>query len=349
MSKVVLLTLLLSTFSVALLGQGKPRWIQQTERERSFPSKTFFTGYAQGNVRKDESVEDAKNRLLKDALGLLSENIRITVRSQTESRTVSTTTNNVQRFDAVFASDVQTVSDIELVGLRSEPPYYDSETAIIHAFVYVNRHDLASFYKSALAMNIAQAESFMQTAQNLETASDKVQARRQCEVANLSLTEARAAQILLTAIEPSITHSELLFAKTEELHDRLVQMQARLAQAVYVYMKSDESNFSKATTVLGNRLKSELSAKGCSFTDDPTLADFRVFVNATTRHHGSEFGFIVCYADVAVQLFDVRKDKSVFQDEFSQKGISTSLETAGRKALEDAVPIIVNKISEWIL
>jgi len=340
MSKIVWLTLFLTTVSFALLGQGEPRraW------ELKFPSAAFFTGYAQGNVRQGESVEDAKIRLLKDAQSLLSENIRVTVRSQTTSRTVSTTTNNVQRFDAVFASDVQIISDIEIVGIRSEPPYYDSKTGIVHAFAYVNRHELANYYKSVFAMNLVQAESLLQTVQNLEATGEKIKARRQCEAADSLLAKLRSTQRLLTAIEHGIAPDE----KIETLHNRLVQMQARLAQAVLVYLKSGERNFAEPTTVVANQLKSSLSAKGCSFTDDPAQAEFRVFIEAATRHYGNEFGFIVCFADVAVQLFDVRKDKTVFQDEFSQKGIATSQEVAGRKALEDAAPVIVKKISLWI-
>jgi len=348
MSKVAFLTLFLSTVSLVLSGQAIPRWTQQSERERSYPSRAFFTGYAQGVVRQGETVEDAKNRLLREAQGLLSENIRVTVRSQTELRTVSITTNNTQRFDATFASDVQTVSDIEIVGISSEPPYHDPATGVVHAFAYVNRDELASYYKSVLAMNIAQTENVLQIAQNMETAGDKINARRQCDAADTLFAMVRSAQGILMAIDPNVTAGEIQQAKTEAVYERLVQMRTRLAQSVYVYMKSEETNFSRPTTVVANRLKSALSAKGCSFVDDLARADFKVLINATTRHHGSEFGFDVCFADVAVQLFDIRRDRSVFQDEFSQRGISTSREDAGRRALEDAAPVIVNKISQWI-
>jgi len=126
------------------------------------------------------------------------------------------------------------------------------------------------------------------------------------------------------------------------------EQQPNTGQGVQVYMESIESNFSRPTTILGNRVRSLLTAKGCSFTDNHVQADFRLKIEATTRHIGEEHGFTVCFADVVVSLFDVRKNTNVFQDEFSQKGIQLSLEAAGRKALEDAAPVIVDKISQWI-
>ena len=55
---------------------------------------------------------------------------------------------------------------------------------------------------------------------------------------------------------------------TEFFYNTLAQMHARLAQAVYVFVESRETNFSKPSTILANQLKAELAKKGCSFTDD---------------------------------------------------------------------------------
>jgi len=115
-----------------------------------------------------------------------------------------------------------------------------------------------------------------------------------------------------------------------------------------VYLESIEKNHTQQSTIIANRLKSALSAEGYSFTESLTQSSYRLKITATTRHHGTEYGLTICYADVAVALFDIRNNKNIFQDEFSQKGISSTREAAGRKALEDAVPIIVSKIPTWI-
>jgi len=344
MAKTILLSLFLSTVSFALHGQMKPMWTWALERETSYPSRFFFTGYAEGNIRQGETVENAKNRLSRDAQGLLSESIRVTVRSQATSHVVSTETS----FNATFQGTVQTESEIEIVGITSEPPYYDPETGIVYAFAYVSRPELAGYYKSNLAMHLTQAEGLLQTANELEASGEKSQARRQCEAAIPLLARVRAAQDLLTTIDLNITPEGLQQARTEALYSQIVQMLTQLAQAVYVFVESAETNFSQPVTIIANRLKSALSVMGCSFTDDTAQTDFRLKISARTRYQGIEQGFTICYADVAVALFDVRRNVSVFEDEFSQKGIHTSREAAGRRALEDAATAIAEKISPWI-
>jgi len=344
MAKTILLSLFLSTVSFALHGQMKPMWTWAMERETSYPPRFFFTGYIEGNVQQGETVENAKNRLSRDAQGLLSESIRVTVRSQATSHTVSTE----DRFSSIFRGTVQTESEVEIVGITSEPPFYDSETGIVYAFAYVSRPELAGYYKSNLAMHLTQAEGLLQTANELESSGEKSQARRQCEAAIPLLARVRATQDLLTAIDVNITSEGLQQPRTEALYNQIVQMLTQLAQAVYVFVESVETNFSQPVTIVANRLKSTLSTQGCSFVDDPAKANFQIRIRTTTRYQGVEQGFTVCYADVAIQLFDVSRNRSVFQDEFSQKGIHTSREAAGRKALEDAATAIANKISPWI-
>ena len=343
MSKTILLSLFLSTVSFALYGQMKPRWTLASERELEYPQRFFFSGYTEGSVQSGETVEEAKNRLLKDAQGLLSGSIRIRITTDETLKTFSTDGS----FNTIYESSVKTASELEIAGITSEPPYYDSRTGIIHAFSYVNRHELIGYYKGGLNMNLTQAEGLLQTAQDLETSGEKAKARGQCEAAIPLLARVRAAQDLLIAIDVNNTPEGLLLPRTEALHNRLAQMHARLAQAVYVYVESVERNFSQSVTIIGNRIKATLSAKGCSFTDTPEQADFLVKISASTRLHGVEHGLNICYADVGVSLFDVQKNRSVFGDEFSQKGIQTSREAAGRKALEDAAPVITDKISQW--
>ena len=350
MCKKIFLALSLSLSVFVIWGQ-KPSWTSSSERERSYPSQSFFTGYIEGNVRSGETVEEAKNRLLKDAQGSLSEKIRMTVKSETTSSTSSVK----DRVDTEFSDKVQTSTDVEIVGIHSEASYHDTQTGIVYAFAYVNRSEFAGYHKASLNMNLTQTEGLLQTAQDLVAAGEKAKARQQCETAKALLEKVRSSQDLLTAISPGISSGDLQQTRTETIHNRLTQMQAQLAQAILVYMECAETNLSKQSTVLANKLKSTLSIRGCGFTDDRSRADFRINISATTRQlgdtSGSGYGFSTCYADVKVNMIDTRKNISVFQDEFSQRGIANNVnnnEIAGRNALESAASVIAEKISQWI-
>jgi hypothetical protein len=57
---------------------------------------------------------------------------------------------------------------------------------------------------------------------------------------------------------------------------------------------------------------------------------------------------VFCYADAAIELYDVRKQKAVYTDNLSQKGGSTSQDKAGRKAMTDIAHGISEKITPWV-
>jgi hypothetical protein len=344
MIKTIILSILLFTVSFVLSGQEKPLWTQASERDGNYPPKLFFTGYTEGNVQADETVEQAKNRLIKDAQGLLSESIRVTVKNQTTSQTVST----ADKFSSVFKSNIQTASNIEIVGIHTEAPYYDAATRIVYAFAYVSRSELTDYYKGNLSVNLSQAEGLLQTAKDLETAGEKAKARQQCAGVQPLLEKVRAIYDMLTTVSPGISSDDLQQTRTEAIYNRFVQMQAQLAQAVHVYVESNEYLFDTKVDIVANRLKAEMAKSGCSFVDDIKKADFKMNINVSTRHAGDRGNFVFCYADTQVELYDVRKQKVIYSDEISQKGGDTSHEKAARKAMSNVVPIISEKLKSWM-
>ncbi|MCL2416698.1 MAG: hypothetical protein FWD02_02020 [Bacteroidales bacterium] len=338
--------LILSLVSLALFGQVKPSWTNASMREINFPSNVFFTGYTQGTAHRGESIAEATQRLSRDAQGLLVESIRVRVESATTSQTISTQINQNERLTSEFISEVRTTTTAEVVGMNTET-FHDRETGLIHAFAFVNRFELIGFYRANLSMNLTQIEGLLNTVQNLETNGEKARARQQLETAIPLIEQVRYAQSLLIAIDQNSSPENLQLQRTEQLQNSFIQQQARLAQAVYVFVESSENLFGANVNIVSSRVKAELSQMGCSFTDDILRADWRLTITVTTRIHGETHGFLVSYADVQINLFDVRRNRSVFQDEFSQRGIAPTQEQSARRALSDVVPIIVERISPW--
>jgi hypothetical protein len=202
--------------------------------------------------------------------------------------------------------------------------------------------------KNSLIKNITQMEGYLQTSKDLEMNGEKPKARQQCEEAKLLLVKMREIQDSLFAIEPKITSENLQQAKTEQLYNEITQMSARLVQATLVYVENNEDLFGKDVDIVSNKLKSELAVKGCSFVDNAEKADFLLRVKASARESSTNGNIVFCYADVAVELYDTHKQKSVYSNEVSQKGSSSSKEKAGIKALSDVVPKIAEELKTWI-
>jgi len=338
--------LLLSSLSLTLFGQVKPSWTGASMREAAFPSGIFFTGFTQGSVRQGETLETAQQRLSREAQALLAENIRVTIESTTSSHTASTRVNQTEQLTVEFTANVQTASEMEIIGMTTET-FFDRETNRIYAFAFVNRFELIGFYRANLAMNLTQIESLLQIAKNLEADGEKSNARQQLQTAKSLLENVREAQHLLIAIDQNRSPESLQLQKTENFRNTLTQMQVRLAQAVYVFVESSENLFGTNVNILTNRLKAELAQRGSSFTNDLSRADWHLRITASTRFHNETHGFMVSFADVEVNLINTRRDKSVFQDQFSQRGIATNQEQSGRNALSEAVSVIMERIAQW--
>jgi len=134
-------------------------------------------GFAAGDCANEtaldgqgETVETAKKRLLKDAYGFLAEDIRITVKSETNQQSLSKKVNKVEQLETSFKSDVQTAASAEMAGIHSEPPYHDAATGLIYAFVYVKRADLAAFYRNQINLDLNKAEIAVGVAEQLKAA-----------------------------------------------------------------------------------------------------------------------------------------------------------------------------------
>ena len=344
---VFIIVLLLILSNSVLFGQGlPPRWVDQSVRDYLYSNDSFFTGFVSEKVSGD--IQGLADKLRTDAQKSLSENIRVKITSEVQSADKSVRVDGKERVSSMYSSDVRSSSNVEIVGMKTES-YYDKSANIIYAFAYVTKNELIGYYKSSLTINIGQIESFVKTAQNLEESQEKAKARQQLEVAKPILEKVYYAQDLLAAIDSNVSAEDLQQTKTESLYNQLTQMYARLAQGVYVYVESDEDLLGVNVSIIADKLMGILAKRGCSFVDDSDYADFILRLNATTRKIGNENASIVfCYGDVTVEMYSNNKQKIIYRDEISQKGGGNSHERAGRKAFENAVTLIEDKILAWI-
>jgi hypothetical protein len=334
-------------FCFLLKGQDKPLWLESDIRSGTYPKDIFITGFAEGNINPGETPEKAVERIKTTAQNNLLESVRLNIQSHTRSSIDAISSNNTYEETETFSNQTSKSVAAEITGMKVES-YFDKKVNYVYAFAYVNKYELIGYYKSNLLMNISQIEGLLQTASDLEASGEKAKARKQCEAATPLFYKIRHAQDMLTAIDTKITAEDLQQKNVEQLYNTLTQMSARLAQAVLVYVENSEDLFGQEVDIVANKLKAEMAVSGCSFTEDVAKADFKLNINAKTRE-GSAFNDIVfCYVDVAVELYDMHKEKVIYSDELSEKGGSSSQEKAARKAMENAVAKIINKISNWI-
>jgi len=210
------------------------------------------------------------------------------------------------------------------------------------------KYEIIENLHQALTQKIVKIESSLQTANDFVRDGEKAKARQQCEFATRLLNDVRSIQDSMRKTFPAITIDDIEQKKTEKLNNEVSIMSAQLEQGVIIFFESTEDAFGKNVSVISSKLKSQMSNNGCSFTDDVSKADFKLTLNAETREGSTMDNLVFCYADVSIDLFDTHKGKSVYNDNISEKGGSTTADKAARKAMENAANSIMKNIESWI-
>ncbi|MDR1553987.1 MAG: hypothetical protein LBS69_11095 [Prevotellaceae bacterium] len=332
---------------LALSAQTAPDWLEGDWRKMMYPDTNFFTGFSEYIVEQGKTIQQCTEQAKMQAQADLVGQIRLNIQSQTQSKTVAQTVNGHYNEAESFANQTATQTTAEIVGMNTET-YFDRQEKTVYAFTYVNKHELIGYYKVHLSLHLQQAESIIKTAEQLEIAGEKAKARKQCEDILSLLEKIRSIQDVLIALNGTANTTTLKVPETGQMRQNITQMQARLAQAVYLYVESNESLFGQRVDITTNKLKGELTVNGCSFVDNVSEADFVLKINVTTRNVEGNSDFVFCYADTIVSLFDTRKQKTVYSDSISEKSGSNSQDKAARKAMENVATKIVEKLKTWI-
>lgn len=209
------------------------------------------------------------------------------------------------------------------------------------------KHELVLYLQNRLGQKLTQTRSYLNTATSLLHDGEKAKARQQCENANKELLAIRQIQDSIQKADVSVPYSLLKQDETEALYNEATALSAQLAQAVTVYVESNEDLFGKSVSIIADILKSKLAQNGCSFTEEKR-ADYKILITAETRESSSTGSLVFCYADVSMELISTTKQRSLYSDNISEKGGSNSKEKAARKAMENAADQIMKSISNLI-
>jgi hypothetical protein len=233
-----------------------------------------------------------------------------------------------------------------MVGVSTET-HFDKAKKTLYAFAYANKRELMGYYSATVASDIQQVKSTVKTATQLEEQNEKGKAHKQYNNAKKLLAKAGKTLVSLKALDTNPFNNDKQLSEWQALNDEVEQALAHVELLVYV--NSREEIFGKSCGIVANKLTAELAMQGYRFTDNPARADFTLHLRATTRKIGDAGNTIVfCFADVEVELVDNYARESVYKEEFSHKGGSTTFERAGREALEEAAEAITEKLNKII-
>ncbi len=352
-----LLIILLSALSLTALAQT-PDWYDDNLRAQEYPSKQFFTGFAEGQKRSNESTEAAMARMKNAARVEAASSIRVYVKNTTDmsglSRTLESMEGTFYQSIEEFSSKTKTSVEMEIPGLQIET-WRNPSTGDIAAFAYVKKSTLIRQLEKTITVCLTKIETSMDQIDQLVANGQKIQARELAENTVPKFREVDEAQKLLAAVDENADEESLQLQETRTLQHRLTGLVAQLKHGLNIFISCHADMFGQNYTALKGAIEGELSKMGVTFVTNANQSDWAIYVTAQAREYniigeGSNAQYVV-YVDAKVSIDKTTTGQRVFEEQLNpEKGVWTFsyVEAARRDAYKKITPKINKIIKEQI-
>jgi hypothetical protein len=254
--------------------------------------------------------------------------------------------------DIQYASSRRYTTDLDLKLAKTET-HTDIVTGKVFAIAYINKREAYQYYENEIQMLLKKINNAFQIAGNYEQQGFKMKAKNELQQALSELDSAEEIFFWFNIFGMPERQLQDYFDQTHEKEQTLKTKISKLEHSVTYCVVCVADNFGKAYPNLEKEVKGGLSASGCNFTDDPTVADYVIHIEATAREYNKAniAGSTACFAfvDVTVSIDKTATSQRIFEDEISVKGSHTlGFEEAVREAYKNTGKSIVKLLQENI-
>lgn len=289
-----------------------------------------------------------KEELYQSALKNLSRKIQIHVKdfAEIKKESVDALTHTF------YKSQTNFITDLELRFVKSDF-IYDSSDKRGYLIAYINKTEVCQYYLTEFELAISNLNQKTSSAEKYLDNGYKIKA----------INELDGLQVLNEKCSEALSWLNIFGYNDQqiyELNQRLLNVEAvekdlrlKLEHDVIIYLNSNVSVFDKKDNSLGLEIKGLLSEKGCSFTENPSEADWVIEIKGNAREYstttiGSTMNYI-SYVDITILIKKQSSSQIVYEDMVSSKGIHPmGYGAAANKAFMDLPKQIENIIAKTI-
>ena len=353
-SKLCLIISLMITATFALYADVPPSWYNLSMRNSYYPKETYFSGFVIGEQQPNENLQQAMDRIKREAQVEAASSIRMRVEKTLTETNRSELIQAAGVFDEKvteqFVSFTQLRVDMEIPGLKVEV-WKDETKKEIAAFAYVKKSELISKLNRRIIAGITKAELALENIERLINDGRKSEARKAAEEGLLLFKDIEEAQTLLLAIDNGSADLQLseTLALKQSMSDRLTELQHGIAICLRITAYCNENPY----PYLEKQLQGELNTIGCHFTNDAATADWIVSVDAKTREYQhttwGNVDMYVSYMDAQISIVKTNTGQRIYEDLLTVKGTHTlNFDEAARDAYKGSAKKIGNVITQTI-
>ncbi|MBN2521574.1 MAG: hypothetical protein JXB17_13765 [Bacteroidales bacterium] len=161
---VSILHFLIVYLSAFVSAQEVPEWVENKGFSPWISENQYVTGFGISSFTKKDDVSEIRKIAEENAKKNLSEKISVSIKAKTTS--IKQQTGN--EFEQKLKSEVVSMSDIELLGLKKEF-YTDTKTGMEYCFIYVPKAQLIKSYEYKIFEKNKELESIFYAAKENES------------------------------------------------------------------------------------------------------------------------------------------------------------------------------------
>ena len=340
--KRILAIIILSLSAFSLDAQDYPlEW-------RQYTSDGYFHDIESGINEKKLPEERFRNDLLDMARTNLAKKIEVKVEEVNQmSKDVVNGNANIY-----YSSQRNLSTNLDMRFTQSES-HIDMVTGQQYVIVYINKAEACQYYAKEMNVLLSRIDNQITLANNYIGTGFKSKAKEELQTAITMFDDADEIFFWLNLYGmPDYQIQQYL----EQIHDKEQTVKSQLADLEYgttycIICTAD--NFGKPYPKLKNEIKGDLSASGCNFVDDPDMADYVIYIDASSREYNtSVFGNVTSYysfVDATIAVDKVSTNQRILEDEISEKGSHTkSYNEAGRDGYKKVMKAISKILKENI-
>jgi len=342
-------------------AQNPPDWTQSANRERSYPSSEWYTGFAFDQLKPGANASAALEVLKKNAQNEMAGKIISNVKSTTDMTTHRTVVGGVEEIKKDYQQSLQIATSATTVKTEVKT-FHNTTTGELFAFAAVRQADLAAYYRRQINLDLSKAETAVAVSEQLAESGKKMSARRKVEEARKNLVDVYSCADLLAAVSTGRDDSDMQISRAGELMRTVERLLINLERSTFVYMdcryekrSAKDDAFSDDPGILCDIIAQMLNENECSLTDSRDEADYILtLITSTTQRSDGKTGInpiLSYYANARGNLYNRATQRQVVT--FTIFNDADCYE-AGRDAQDAAtkafkLPDLKNKVMDKIL
>lgn len=314
--RLFVLILMLSVISSCLIAQQyPPEWAKYT-----------YGGYLYDieNGSNSQNINETQfiNNLLNIARSNLAKKIEVSVKDNATLKKIAV--NGKTTITYVSVTDFST--DLKNIKLLETDKKYDPATKRGFAVAFIEKEAARRYYRNELNTFFNKISNSLTIAQNYIATGFKYKAKTELESVLSEFGTIDESFFWLAVFDLPETELDPLLARRYALEQSVKQNLADLQHSTSIYLvcSADDSEKPENVRSLQNKLKGELSKKGCNFTDNPTQADWCIRIDLSSREYskvlvGNQTQYYA-YADADISIDKVITSQQICNEHLSKKG-----------------------------